>query len=301
MTLHQIDLNLLAVFDVIYAERNLTRTSEILHITQPAVSNALSRLRKTFNDPLFVRTSEGMMPTPLARDMIDRVRKALQLMESCIEQRDVFAPESSDKTILCSFSELAEALLLPGVLRRVDELAPTMALRSYYVARNEMPTELAAGTLDIAIDVTFVNDSNLHHTPLLQDEYVCVVRPDHPVIKRKPTLKQYLALGHVYVSSRRKGVGTVDQSLKTLGYRRTITARVRDYLSAPLIVEQTDLVCTLPRALAKQSGLKVYPLPFETPPVSMHLYWHKSANADPANAWLRQLLIQVAAKRIDKP
>ena len=294
MRISQMDLNLLVVFDVIYAERNLTRASEILHITQPAVSNALGRLRKTFDDPLFVRSSEGMTPTPSARNIVERVRKALQLMESCIDQQATFEPESSDKTMLCSFSDLAEALLLPGLLARLGESAPNMTLRSYYVPRNEMPTELASGTLDIGVDVTFVNDSNLHHTPLLDEEYVCAVRKDHPTLRRKPTMKQYLSLSHVHVSSRRKGVGTVDQSLKTLGHRRTIAARVRDYTAAALIVAKTELACTLPRVLAKQSGLRAYSLPFDTPPVSMHLYWHKSADADPANRWLRELLALVA-------
>jgi DNA-binding transcriptional LysR family regulator len=294
MHISQIDLNLLVVFDVIYAERNLTRASELLHITQPAVSNALGRLRRTFDDPLFVRTSEGMTPTPAARNIIDRVRKSIQLIESCIDHNEAFDPLASDQTLRCSFSEFAEAMLLPGLLARIRVSAPNMALRSYYVPRNEMPIELAAGTIDIGVDVTFVNDSNLHHAPLLDEEYVCVVRQDHPTIKRKPTMKQYLSLGHVHVSSRRKGVGTVDQSLKTLGHRRTIAARVGDYTAAPLIVAKTDLACTLPRAFAKQAGLRAYTLPFETPSLSMHMYWHKSANADAANAWLRGLVAEVA-------
>ncbi len=291
MRIRQIDLNLLVVFDAVYAERNLTRAAELLHITQPAVSNALGRLRKTFDDPLFVRSSDGMSPTPFARNAIDRVRKALQLVESCIDEDVHFDPVSSNRTFHCSFSEMAEALLLPGLLARLRTLAPNVALRSYYVSRAELPMELAAGTLDIGVDVPFVNDSNLNHTPLLDETYVCAVRKDHPTLRRKPTLQQYLSLGHVFVSSRRKGVGTVDQSLKALGYRRTITARVRDYTAAPLIVAKTDLACTLPRVLAKQAGLRVFPLPFDTPKVSMHLYWHKSADADAASVWLRSLLV----------
>ena len=295
MNLSRLDLNLLVVFDAIYTERNLTRASEILHLTQPAVSNALKRLRTTFDDALFVRTSEGMMPTPLARSIVDRIRKALQLVESCVEHELSFEPQTSDRTMLCSLSEMAEARLLPNSLARLRVEAPNMALRSYYVPRSEMPMELAAGTLDIGVDVTFVNDSNLHHIPLLEEEYVFAVRTDHPVIRRKPTLKQYLSLGHVHVSSRRKGVGTVDQSLKSLGLRRTIAVRVRDYTAAPLIVAKTDLACTLPRVLAEQAGLRVYPLPFETPALGMHLYWHKSADADAANVWFRGLLTDVAA------
>lgn len=297
MRISQLDLNLLVVFDVVYTERNLTHAAEVLHITQPAVSNALARLRKTLDDPLFVRTSEGMTPTPLARSIVVRVRKALQLMESCMGQEATFDAATSDKTVLCSFSDLAEALFLPGLLERMQKVAPDMTLRSYYVARNEMPTELAAGALDIAVDVSYVDDSNLHHTPLLDEEYVCAVRQDHPIVRRKPTMKQYLALGHIHVSSRRKGVGTVDQSLKTLGHRRRIVSRIRDYTAAPFMVANTDLACTLPRILAKQAGLKAFPLPFDTPPVSMHLYWHKSSDADPVNAWLRELLVEVANSR----
>ena len=294
MQISQLDLNLLVVFDVIYAERNLTRASEILHITQPAVSNALGRLRAALDDPLFVRSSQGMMPTPRARSIVDRVRKALQLMESCVDHDTAFAPALSEETMLCSFSELAEALLLPGVLARMQQTAPKMAVRSYYVPREDLPGELSGGTVDIGVDVSYVNDAGLHHTPLLEEAYVCAVRKDHPTIRRKPTLKQYLSLGHVHVSSRRKGVGTVDQSLKGLGHRRGIAARVRDYTAAPLVVSGTNLACTMPRALAELSGLRAYALPFDTPPVSMHLYWHKSANADPTNAWLRGVLREVA-------
>jgi len=294
MTNTQLDLNLLVVFDVVYAERNLTRAAELLHITQPAVSNALKRLRAAFDDPLFVRSSEGMTPTPLARAIVDRVRKSLQIIDSCMDHRDTFDPSSSGQTLRCSFSDLTEALLLPGLLARMRIDAPNMALRSYYVPRAELPLELAAGTIDIGVDVAFVNDTNLHHTPLLDEEYVCAVRKDHPVIRRKPTLKQYLSLGHIHISSRRKGVGTVDQSLKALGHRRVIAARVRDYTAAPLIVAKTDLACTLPRVLADQAGLRGYPLPFETPSVLLHMYWHKSANADAANAWLRGLLSATA-------
>jgi len=290
MRFNQLDLNLFVVFDVIYSEGNLTRASEILHITQPAVSNALTRLRKNFDDPLFVRTSEGMTPTPTAKNIIVRVRKALQLMKSCIDQDFSFDAESSDKTLQCSFSDLAEALLLPNILAGLNKKAPSMAIRSYYVPRNELPIELASGSLDIGVDVAYVNDSNLNHTPLLDEEYVCAVRKDHPALKRKPTLKQYLTMNHVYVSSRKKGVGTVDQSLKTLGHRRNITARVRDYTAATLIVKKTDLAGTFPSVIAKQEGLAVYPLPFDTPPVQIHMYWHKSADADPMNSWFRDLI-----------
>ena len=293
MRLNRIDLNLMTVFDVVYAERNLTRAAEVLHITQPAVSNALTRLRATFDDPLFVRTAAGMIPTPVARNVVSRVRKALQLIESCVEPQTGFNPASSEQTLLCSFSGLAEVLLLPLMMTKVESLAPNMAVRSFPVPRTELPTELAAGSLDIAVDVASFNDRNLLHAPLFEDHYVCAVRPNHPQVQRQPTLQQYLQLGHVHISSRRKGAGDVDQRLKSMGHRRTIVTRVSGYATAPHIVTTTDLACTMPRSLAKQSGLKVFSLPFDVPPVNIHMYWHKSTDADPANIWLRNLLFEV--------
>ena len=290
MKQHSIDLNLLTVFDVIYTEQNLTRAAEVLHITQPAVSNALARLRLSFADRLFERASGGMLPTPVARRMISRVRRALQLVESCIEPQTQFDPATSDQTLLCSFSGLAEEILLPALVARLQDAAPKMTLRSYHVPRTEQPTELAAGSLDIAVDVAFVNDRDLHHAPLFEDEYVCAVRSEHPQIRRKPTLQQYLDVRHIHLSSRRRGVGDVDTALKTIGYRRTISIRVRGYSAIPRMVNQTDLACTLPRSLAKQWGLKYFALPFTSPPVSIHMYWHKSAAADPTNLWLREQL-----------
>ena len=287
----KLDLNLLNVFDVIYSERNLTRAADVLHLTQPAVSNALARLRASFDDPLFVRSAEGMSPTPVARGMIGRVRRALQLVDSCVKPSTRFAPATSDQTLFLSFLDSAEALLLAPLLSRMQDAAPNMTVRSFYVPRTDIPTELAAGTLDIAVDVPIVDDTNLVHEPLFSSESVCAIRPEHPSVRKRMTLRQYLGLGHVHVSKRRKGGGgTVDQALKKLGCRRRITTRVDSYAVAENIVARTDLACTMPRSLAEQSGLKVVPLPFEAPVTGVHMYWHKSADADPSSIWLRTLL-----------
>jgi len=290
----QIDMNLLRVFEVIYAEQNLTRAAEILHLSQPAVSNALARLRHTLDDPLFVRSPSGMTPTPAARAMIGRVRRALQLLDSCMDPATTFLPKQSDQTVICSFSDLAEVLLLPALIRRLGHEAPNMSVRSYHVPRAELPTELAAGTIDVAADVTFVNDRNLNHAPLINDEFVCAVRPRHPTVKNTLSLQQYLDLGHVHISSRRRGGGDIEQALKASGHRRRIVTRVRGYATAPQIVAATDLACSLPRSVAEQANLQIFELPFAVPKVNIHMYWHKSTDKDPANVWLRTLLQDIS-------
>lgn len=296
MRLSGINLNLLLVFDAVESERNLTRAAEVLNVTQPAVSNALARLRRLFGDPLFVATPEGMAPTPLARDMAGRIRRALRLMESCLDVSSPFEPQSARRTVMLSFTDLAEALLLPALMSRLMSTAPALALRSYYVPRSELPQELGAGSLDLAVDVPLVNDTSLSHEPLLRAEYGCAVRRGHPILRsrRRPSLERYLSLGHVHVSSRRRGIGVVEQSLRQLGHRRTLAVRVRDYTAAAHIVEETDLACAMPKVLARRSGLQVVALPFEVPPLEMHLYWHRSADADPMGSWLRSEMKAVA-------
>lgn len=293
MRLSQVDLNLFLVFDTIYAERNLTKAAEVLCITQPAVSNALNRLRKTFDDQLFVRSPQGMIPTPVAHNIIVRVRKALQLLNSSVLESEIFTPEQSTRQITCSMNDLAESLILPQLIGKLQKSAPGVSLNSYYLSREEVAKELSSGTLDFAIDVPFISDKNLCHYPLADEEYVCVVRNAHPIIKDALNLDQYLSLSHLNVSSRRKGEGPVDIALSSQGYQRNIKVRVKHYMAATRVIEKTDLLWTLPKRLADQLKLKSLTLPFEMMSLEWHLFWHKSADKDQANIWMRKLFLGI--------
>lgn len=292
MRLSQIDLNLFVVFDAIYSEQNLTRAAEVLCITQPAVSNALNRLRKTFDDQLFVRTPEGMMPTPVAENIVGQVREALQLLTMSVQEGDKFCPTTSEKIIACSMNDLGEALVLPPIMAHLQRQAPKMTLTSYYVSREDMAKELSSGNLDFAIDVPLVEDKNLCHAPLSGEDYVCAVRKDHPTIKTELSLDEYLGLDHIHVSSRRKGMGVAELALNSLGLSRNIKVRVQHYMVGANIVSNTDLAWTLPMRLARQLDLKILPLPFEVAPLNWHLFWHKSADKDQASIWLRNLFLE---------
>ena len=293
MRLNQVDLNLFVVFDAIYQERNLTRAAEVLNLSQPAVSNALSRLRSSFNDRLFVRTPQGMVPTPVAENIVGRAQEALQLLNTCVQEGDVFQPEQAVKVFRFSMNDLSEALVLPPLLEHLQEQAPGISLSSYALRREEVSKDLASGVLDFAVDVPVINDPNLCHELLSTETYVCAVRQDHPLVKEALSLEQYLALGHVHISSRRRGQGHADIALNQLGYTRNIHLRVQHYLSAPRIVRHTDLACTMPTRLAKAFGLKGLSLPFEMPKLEWHLYWHKSSDGDQANRWLRESLLSL--------
>ena len=293
MQLNQIDLNLFPVFDAVYQQRNLTRAAEVLSITQPAVSNALGRLRRALNDPLFVRTSQGMTPTPLAENIIGQVQQALQLLTTSVNEGNVFDPLTTDKVFRLSMNDMSEAMILPHLLSQLQLLAPHMGIECYQVPRQNIERELAAGTLDFVLDAPLISSHQVCSQPLLKQRYACVVRKGHPVATGRFTLEQYLSLDHILVSSRRKGISYEDAALNRLGRQRRVKMRVQHYQVSPLLVARTDMALTIPMSMAQKYDLEILELPFSLPPLDTCLYWHKSADHDSANQWMRALLVDL--------
>jgi DNA-binding transcriptional LysR family regulator len=293
MRLSKLDLNLFVVFEAIYDKRNLTRAAEVLNITQPAVSNALARMRKALNDPLFVSTPAGMKPTPMAENIVGRVREALQLLDSSVHEGDVFDPASSARVFRLSMSDLSEALVLPALGELLQRHAPGMHVHSYHTDRRELATALANGSVDLAIDAPLIDDPYLHQASAERDRYACMVRLDHPFAGPVLSLDDYLAMGHIHVSSRRTGSGHVDAELARLGLRRNIQMRVQHYMAAPLVAMRSDLALTAPVRLLRRYPGRILELPFEVPALEYRCYWHRSADRDQANQWLREQLIRL--------
>lgn len=286
----RIDLNLYRVFDAIYQEGSLTRAGEVLHLTQPAVSNALSRLRAAYDDPLFVRTAAGMVPTPAAETIVADIRGALQLLDDSLKPSEAFDPRRARRRFRLSAGDQTAAMLAPRVMRLVAADMPGIELEVLPLRRDAVVHELASGQIDFALDAIPLADPQLLSMKVLEDEMVCAVREGHPLVGKRLSLPQYLALSHVHASSRRQGPGLIDLSLKRLGKQRRIALRVPYHLSLPHIVAATDLAASIPRSLARAHALRALTLPFETPPAEIYAFWHKSANLDRGNQWFREIL-----------
>ncbi|WP_213881593.1 LysR family transcriptional regulator [Pseudomonas sp. dw_358] len=294
MNLSKVDLNLFIVFDAIYTEANLTRAGQIVGITQPAVSNALSRLRETFNDPLFVRTAQGMVPTPMAQNIIGPVRSALALLRVSVQESRTFNPLQAVKTFRISMTDLTEAVILPLLFQRLRRLAPKVVIESFLCKRRETTKELAAGRLDFAVDAPLNTDPQVRHVKLMEDRYVCAMRHGHPQFKEVLSLDDYLAMTHIHISSRRNGLGHVDLALGKAGLQRRIALRSQHYLMASQVLQQTDMVMTVPERFARRNELVYVNLPVhDVPAVETHLYWHESTDQDPANRWMREQMIEL--------
>ncbi|WP_116365569.1 LysR family transcriptional regulator [Parahaliea mediterranea] len=293
MRLDQIDLNLFLVFEVIYREENLTRAAEVLKITQPSVSNALARLRRALNDPLFERNHAGMTPTPFARSIIGPVREALWRLNNSVIQQETFDPSTSSQTLRLSMDRYATAILLPNLAQALQLSAPGIVTECLEFPHHRIPDELTRGSVDVVITTPAFNEPLLCHRPLLCDEFVCVVREGHPELSGGLSLNSYLSLEHVAVAHTAPGLGHVDYALSAMGYKRRERLTVTDYLAIPRLLRTTNLAATLPRKLAAILGLPTIELPFQTPALELHLYWHISRDTDPCNRWLRQLIQQL--------
>ena len=297
MNLKETDLNLFIAFDVIYTEKNLTKAGQVLGITQPAVSNALSRLRELFDDELFTRTSKGMIPTPVANQIISDVRNALSLMQNTISESEKFDPFTADMTFRISIGDSSEYRLLPLLIKQLADIAPKMKVETYLTPRKEAPRELSSGVIDFSIDPPVHSDPHLRHEKIYEEDYVMIVRKNHPILdKSEITIEDYLDLTHIHISNRKTGLGHVDMTLYKLGLARNISLRAQNFLVAPHVVEQSDLAITTTKGFAVDRDLAWRTLPFDVDPLVLHLYWHESKESDPSSIWMKDLMLKTYGK-----
>lgn len=293
MALNRLDLNLLHVFDTIYREGSLTRAARALHLTQPAVSHSLSRLREHFDDPLFSRQGNQMVPTPLARRFLESMRPGLTQIQSAVNQFHAFDPANQRKTYSLALRDILESTFLPKLMGRLESY-PELEIISQRVPRRDMETQLAAGKLDFAVDVLLPVSNQTGHELLRHDRLVVLARKGHPLTSGGLTLDKYLEARHVLVSSRSEGPGIEDFELSRFGVQRNIRLRCQHYYAACRVAEGTDLLLTMPenyaRIIAERADIDILTTPADLPGIDVHLYWHKAYEREPALIWFREQL-----------
>ncbi|MGX5663194.1 LysR family transcriptional regulator [Diaphorobacter nitroreducens] len=304
-----LDLNLLRVFDEVMAERNLTRAAEKLAITQPAVSNALRRLREVLGDELVTRRGHGVEPTPRALALWPAVRHALaQLQETLSPGR--FDPASAQTTFVLAMADATGATLIPPLIEIVEREAPGVSLRVVPLTTRDPRRLLDDESADMAVgyfpavlaDLTAraQSDNVVAHesTRLYDGQYVCVMRADHPLAAVPMTLELYCAARHLLVSFSGKPFGFIDGALAALGRERRIVLTVNQFFTAGRVVATTDLLTVLPRhfvgVASVRDELVWRPLPMTLPPVHVDALWHRRRNHDPAHRWLREAIARAA-------
>ena len=299
MNVQDVDLNLLRVFDAVLRERGVTAAAARLGLTQPAVSNALARLRALFGDALFVRTAAGMDATPFARGVAEPVRQALALLESALAHGPGFDPATSTRAFRFYMSDLGQVEFLPPIVERVQRAAPGVRLEAVAADLEDIGDALGAGALDLAVGFLPALGPPVERRALFRDPYMCLMRADHPAIGAKLTRRQFLEASHVLVTYRGGGHRVIEEALERAGVARRIALRVPHFTVVPMVLERTDLVLTLParvaRVFERRGRLKALPPPVPMPSAEVAVHWHERFEADPGNRWLREQVVQLFA------
>ena len=298
-SIRNLNLNLLLVLDALSREQNVTRAAKRLGLTQSAVSNALGQLRQALGDPLFVRSRRGVVPTERALALAGPVRQALGIVESALAGTGAFEPGTTTRSFVIAASDYTEYVVLPALLRRLEREAPRVRLEVRAWGAHEVPPALEAGEVDLMLGYYGALPPGHHEQALFEEEYVCIVKQRHPSVRRRLTLKRYLALNHVLVTQRPGSLGSVDVALARLGLTRNVGARVSHFLMVPHLVAQTDMVAALSRRIAEPAarslGLGLYPPPLDLPKSRVGQVWHERTASDAGNRWLRRVVSEISA------
>lgn len=287
----RVDLNLLVAFDAIHRSRSLTAAGRVLGLSQPAMSHTLARLRAAFGDPLFVRVPGGLRPTPLADDIAPAIADGLAIIRGSLE-RKAFDPLTSTRVFNLRLGDIAELVHLPLLVREVQSTAPGVRLNALTLPEAELGEALAAGAVDLAAG-HYQLGAACREQELCQGDYACIVRAEHPLVRQRLTLSQFRNAGHVLVVP--KGASphaqVVERALTNGRIKAHVAAQVSNFAAAVAIVASTDLVATMPLALAealqRQAAIRIVPAPVALPKLKVCLYWHERFHRDPGHAWLR--------------
>jgi DNA-binding transcriptional LysR family regulator len=296
MDLYGIDLNLLVAFDALMAERSVTRAGTRIGRTQPAMSAALARLRALLGDELFVRSPTGLQPTPRALDLAAPLGRALADIQRCLDVTQAFDPRSSTATFSLGLSEHPTYLLLPRLVEHLRAVAPSIILRiRHFTARDDAVAMLDAGEVDLAIGVPPTTSAGRIMTrPLFAENFVCILRKNHPAAARRLSLKAFLGLSHLLVSPENERFGLVDAALAKQQLKRRLALTLPQMYAAPLLVARSDMIATLMQGVVLASGhadkLAILKPPLDLDPVTFVQSWHRRNDAHPAQLWLRDCI-----------
>ncbi|MGB6119849.1 MAG: LysR family transcriptional regulator [Mesorhizobium sp.] len=295
MNLRSIDLNLLLVFDAVYAERSISKAALRLNLSQPAVSNALGRLRDVLEDQLFKREGSGMAPTVRAKALREPVRQALDLLERSLRIDEEFDYASTERTFVIALEDYGETVLIPRFIDWLAVAAPGIHIDIRPEPASSLGKELHEGTVDLALDYFSLTERGFTNKCVLTDELVTLSRIDHPALGEQLSLDTYLSLKHVVLTPRQSYRPIIELALEKRGLKRHIALTVPHFLSMPAVVQGSDLICTLPRRMAyiyaDHFRLKAYATPLRTPTFPIYMIWHNALDADPGHRWLRNHLI----------
>ncbi|WP_118183649.1 LysR family transcriptional regulator [Paraburkholderia phosphatilytica] len=304
--MQDLDLNLIPYLVALDEARNVSRAAERLGVSQPRVSTALGRLREYFDDPLFVRTSRGMEPTPRALALIPAAREALLCIEKGMLEAQEFDPATTTRTFSIALSDVGEIVFLPRLLQLFATRAPLASLRSVSVPPSMVERGLESGDVDLAVGYfPDLGGNNFFQQRLFSHRFICMMRSDHPLAGAPLTLDQFLACGHAVVRAEGRSQEVLEQYLEKRRIHRRAVLETPHFMSLPFILARTDLIATVPHAIgfayvAEHASITLVEPPLELPRFDLRQHWHRKYHNDPRTVWLRGVVSELFNDALDE-
>ena len=299
MNIRKLDLRLLACLDALVTERNVTRAASRVHLSQPAMSSALKRLRDIFQDPLLTRTPRGLVPTPQGMELAQSARAILHGVEAMASAKRRFDPGTSERTFHVAMTDYSEFVLLPRLVQRLQADAPNINLAVTPLDRRIHADELLADAdIDLAISNFPLVSGRLRTRELFRERFVCLTSKDNKRIGKRLTLAKFTELAHAFISPHGGGFyGATDDALSAVHRARRIAVSIPHFLVAPFVVANSDLVIVMAERVARHFAATL-PLRLLEPPVHIEGFavsqrWHERSDHDAGMAWLRARIMEL--------
>jgi DNA-binding transcriptional LysR family regulator len=299
MNINSIDLNLMIAFDALITLRHVTKAGEAIGRSQPAMSNALARLRTVFQDQLLIKSGNHMKPTPRALELLPQIQLALKHLENAINSNIKFNPSDTKQNFVIAMVENAAFILLPLLTPYLFKNAPNIKIDIIGVTNIRGIKLVETERCDMAIDLTpRTVPRQIKKVRLYKETFICMTRPDHPILSMEATLENYLSFKHIAVHPSESSESSVDNALKSIGKFRHVAIKSPYSLVVNLMINDSDLVATLPKRNAlffsNKQNLPTFEVPFGIPGFDVDMLWHRSLNDDPAHKWLRMVVQKIA-------
>ena len=297
----KLDIDWLNVFIEVYKTQSVSRAAERLGIAQASASISLGKLRRHFGDRLFARTSQGMEPTPYARQIYPEILASLETLNRLVEAHGPrFDPATAQRQFRIAMTDISEVVVLPTLVNRLRRVAPGVLIEAERVSADS-PRRLESGELDLAVGFMPQLEAGFYQQTLFQQDFVCLASRDHPRIRDKATRRAFMAEGHIVVTTSGTGHAIVDKVLSQHGIERRIVLKVPSFLGVARLVARTELLVIVPRrlgeTLARQEDVRMLEPPIALPPFEVKQHWHERFHADAGNAWLRATLAELLRDR----
>ncbi len=290
------DMKLLAVFDEVYKSRSVSRAGENLGLPQTSVSLALGRLREIFQDRLFVRTADGMLPTPRAQALVPQLRQAHELLRLATEQQDEFDPRTSTRTFRIAMTDFSHLAFLPALVNKLAQVAPNVCIEVLRLGAHA-GAALQSGECDLAFGYMPELEAGFYQQRLFADGFACVVRRDHPRIARRMTAARFASERHVVLTSPGTGNEIVEHELRRTGTVRKVTLTLPTLPGLGNLLANSELIATVPGRVAQTlvgiANVKALSPPFTFPDFAIKQHWHERYHDDVANGWLRSTVAEL--------